>query len=157
MSKRNKRLYGKPLTNILDVSEEEVMDIMAELGGLRHKYPNMQGFVAMNVGSLLDLCYCKHGDEWCYMTGLDVRECGESYLSKEKSCDAFGSYLVARYSECMYTAKKCVLNKQLDLVVQSVAGICSGEDARILQRMYYDLQGRPIWLSRANRKSINTN
>ena len=157
MSKRNKRLYGKPLTNILDVSEDEVMDIMAELGSLRQRYPNMQGFVAMSVGSSLDLCYCKHGNEWCYITGLDIREYGESYLSKEKSCDAFGSYLVTRYPECMYTAKKCILNEQLELAIQSIAGVCAGEDARILQRMYYDLQGKPIWLTRANRKSISIN
>lgn len=152
MSSFYRELYTRPLRNILDASEEEILDTMAELEGLRHRYPKYKGFVAMSVGSTLNLCYFNYNGEWVYYTDIKVTGTGDGYLSREKSCDAMRSYLVIRYPECVYSAKRCTLDKDLNIIISSVTGVCSGDDACLIQRMCNDLQGKPIWLNRVKHK-----
>lgn len=144
----HKELYNTPPKSWLDVNPEEIDACVDAFHSMLKKHKDCQALVARNVGYNIDLCYMVFKDKWTLVTNLKVMEISETghYTSSEGSYDCAGRFKVSRARSCRYTA--VVLTKENGKYVPStVTGKADGNLARVLQRMYNDNHGKPIWVA----------
>ena len=135
----------KEITNLVaNTDDYEVLLAMKKLGEEIKSHKGSQGFIAPQVGFDLFLCAVVVAGKVRYFCDFNVAASGKDVVASEGSYDCMGRYKVRRKSTAKMTGTELTddngILKKTPIVKQ-----CTSNEARVVQRMYSDLQGHPIW------------
>ena len=145
----HKELYNTPARSWVTAPQEEIDACVASFEKMVKKHKDCQALVARNVGVNLDLCYIFWDGYWKIVSDLKVMEDSNSgyYKSSEGSYDCAGRFKVNRARACKYSGIELRKEENGKYCPDHFSGKANGNFARVLQRMYNDNHGKPIWVA----------